>query len=399
MKKLVQINVVCNGSTGRIMCDIAKKAKSENIDPYCFYGRGNPNKDVNCIRIGNNFSTYFHVLLARLGFNGYGSYFSTKKLIKNLKKINPDIIHMHNIHGYYLNLKVLFKYLKKEYKGKIIWTLHDCWSFTGHCSYFTKVNCNKWQKKCFDCPQLKEYPKTFIDRTNSEFKLKKKLFCGLNNLTLVTPSAWLANLVRMSFLNKYRIQVINNGIDLNVFKPTANNDIYEKYNIPKDKKIILGVANIWEERKGLDIFLSLSHIISNEEIIILIGLNELQLHHLPSNIIGIKRTDNIEELRSLYTIANVFLNPSLEETFSLVTVEAISCGTPVVVNDSSAVSELVINNIGYIVNNHRVGEYYKKIKKIFTEDISKDRKRFLFEHSKKYDSKTILNQMISLYKE
>ena len=230
-KKLVQINSVCNGSTGKIMCDIALNSKNCGFDSYCFFGRGNPNKKVNCIKFGNKLSFYFHALIARLGFNGYGSYFSTRKMIKKIKKINPDVIHMHNIHGYYLNLPIFFKYLKKEFKGKIIWTLHDCWSFTGHCSYFTMAKCNKWQKECYNCPQLNAYPKEYFDTTNREFKLKRKLFLGLNNLTIVTPSEWLKKLVKKSFLKEYKCKVINNGIDLNIFKPQPNGNIYDKYNI------------------------------------------------------------------------------------------------------------------------------------------------------------------------
>ena len=196
MKKLVQINVVCNGSTGKIMCDISNEAEKKQYDVYCFYGRGKGIENIKNFRIGNNFSVFFHLCLARMGFNGHGSYFSTKKLIKKLKKINPDIIHLHNIHGYYLNLRVFFKYLKNEYNGKVIWTLHDCWAFTGHCSYFTMINCEKWKKKCHDCPQLYCYPKQMFDTTAREYCFKKKLFSGLKNLIIVTPSVWLKDLVK-----------------------------------------------------------------------------------------------------------------------------------------------------------------------------------------------------------
>ena len=178
MKRIVEINSVCNGSTGKIMCDIAKNALEKGMGAYCFFGRGKPNESVNCIKIESKLTFLFHTLIGRLGFNGHGSYFSTKRMVRKIRKINPDVIHMHNIHGYYLNLKVLFNYLKNEYNGKIIWTLHDCWSFTGHCSYFTMINCNKWQEKCYNCPQLSCYPKELFDTTKREYAQKKKRILG-----------------------------------------------------------------------------------------------------------------------------------------------------------------------------------------------------------------------------
>ena len=380
MKKLVQINSVCNGSTGKIMCDIAKSANENNYQTYCFYGRGKPNQKLNCIKIGSSFSIYFHLLIARFGFNGHGSYFATKRLIKKLKKIKPDIIHLHNIHGYYINLKVLFNYLKYSYNGKIIWTLHDCWSFTGHCSYFTMANCNKWIHGCNNCPQVSCYPKEFFDTSKSEYAFKKKVFSGINNLTLVTPSKWLKELVEKSFLNCYDVKVVNNGIDTSVFKPTFDDSIYDKYNIPRNKKIILGVANIWDKRKGFDIFIKLSKIIEQNMIIVLVGLNKKQSKNLPKNIIGIDIINNQNELASLYTIADVFVNPSLEETFSLVTVEAMACNTCVVVCDTSAPKEL-IRNIDILVN-HDVNEYYHAIKMVINSNV--DCNKSFFKYQKKY---------------
>ncbi|NLA34023.1 MAG: glycosyltransferase [Tenericutes bacterium] len=348
MNKLVQINIVCNGSTGRIMCDIAKKAEKEGFQSYIFYGRGKPSKELNCTRIGNNLSVYFHVFLTRF-FNkhGHGSYFATKKLVRELKKITPDIIHLHNIHGYYINLKILFNYLKYEYKGKIIWTLHDCWSFTGHCTHFTIVECNKWQGKCYKCPQVTTYPKAFlIDTSKKEFQTKKKLFTGLNNLTIITPSKWLADLVKKSFLNEYKIEVINNGVDLNIFKPTCDERIYKKYNIPKNKKIILGVANIWGERKGLNDFIELSKIINNEYKIVLVGVNAVDKKKIPANIICVNRTDNAIELAKFYSAAYCYVNPTYEDNYPTTNIEAISCGTYVISYDTGGCKEQITNNKG-----------------------------------------------------
>ena len=349
MKKLVQINVVCNGSTGRIMCDIAKEANNNGFDSFCFYGRGMPNNEVNCIRIDNKFSIYFHVLLARLGFNGHGSYFATKKLVRRLRKINPDVIHLHNIHGYYINLKILFKYLKDEYSGKIIWTLHDCWAFTGHCSYFTLAKCNKWQTECKKCPQLNCYPKELFDTTNGEFKMKSKLFTEIENLTIVTPSEWLKDLVNESFLKGYKVEVINNGIDTNIFKPACDNGIYDKYQIPRDKKIILGVANIWEERKGLKDFIELAKCIDNDYVIVLVGIDKKIKKELPDNIITIARTDKQSELAAIYSSATVLFNPTYEDNFPTVNIECISAGTPVVTYDTGGCKE-TIRGYGKVIN-------------------------------------------------
>lgn len=395
-KKIAYINVVCNGSTGKIVYDIAKKAETEGYETYCFFGRGNPRKDIKCIKIGNKLSVNFHALLARIGLNGHGSYFATKKLVKNLKEINPDIIHMHNIHGYYINLKVLFKYLKKDYQGKIVWMLHDCWTFTGHCSYYSTIKCNKWMECCHNCPQLKYYPKEYIDTTKMEYLFKKNLFNGLNSMTLITPSYWLENEAKKSFLKSYPIKTIHNGIDFDIFKPIIDNDIYEKYNIPKNKKILLGVANIWEDRKGLNIFLELSKIIKDDEIIVLVGLSNKQLQNLPKNIIGITRTDNQEELVKLYSIATAFINPSTEETFSLVTVEAMACGAPVVVCGLTAPKELVNDKVGIVVNKHNYKSYYDAFNKILSSNLNK---KEIIKYAHNFSKEKMVEENIKVYKD
>lgn len=396
MKKLVLLNVVCNGSTGKIMYDLASSAEGNDYDVTCIYGRGTSKDGTKFFKFNNRIGTYFHVLLARLGFNGHGSYFATKKIVRYLRKIDPDIIHMHNIHGYWINLKVLFKYLKNEYKGKIVWTLHDCWAFTGHCSHFTMAKCNKWQKTCFKCPILQNYPKEYFDTTTKEYLLKKKMFTNINNLSLVVPSNWLKELVSKSFLKEYKVSVISNGIDLSVFKPTINKEIHEKYSIPNDKKIILGVSNVWNKEKGFNFFLEMANIISEDEIIVLVGLNKKQKKILPKNVIGIEKTENVQELVNIYSIASVFVNPSLEETFSLVTIEAMACGLPVVVSKTSAIKELVSEETGYIVKNESVNNYYKLVENILKTGKDKYLK-FLQDTTKKYILDNMLNENLKNY--
>ena len=354
--KLVQINTVCNGSTGKIMGDIQRVANAEGFETLSIYGRRRGYKDLRCKKVGGFFSFWFHVFLTTVfDLHGHGSYFKTKKIVRILRKEKPDIIHLHNIHGYYLNYKVLFKYLKNEYKGKIFWTLHDCIPFTGHCSHFILANCDRWKKVCHDCPNKKKYPVSlFFDRSYKNYIEKEKLFTGLDNLTIITPSDWLNRLVRESFLKEYyNVITINNGIDLNIFKPTIDDSIYKKYKIPKDKRVLLGVANVWTKEKGLDDFLELSKkLIRENYVIVLVGLKQKQINemHEYKNIIKIRRTDNQLELVKLYTMAYAFINPTYEDNYPTVNLEAIACSTPVITYNTGGCSEQVDHSTGIVTN-------------------------------------------------
>lgn len=387
MKKLVQINVVCNGSTGKIMCDIAKDAEEKGYETYCFFGRGKENDSIKCCKIESSLSILLHAFIARIGFNGHGSYFVTKKIVRKLKKINPDVIHLHNVHGYYLNLKVLFKYLKNDYKGKIIWTLHDCWAFTGHCAYFTMVKCNKWKTQCHNCPQLNSYPKEIFDTTEREYKLKKELFTNLPNLTIVAPSMWLRNLIKKSFLSNYPVKVVNNGINLDIFKPTYDDYIYDKYNIPRNKKIILGVANIWEERKGISDFFELNNYLNLLEYqIVLVGVSKKNISNIPQNIVCVERTDDAYDLAKIYTISTVLFNPTYEDNYPTVNLESIACNTKVITYDTGGCKEQIeLFDYGYIVEKKdfntivRIIENLKKSKndKNMSYDINQMVKKYI----------------------
>lgn len=396
MKTIVQINSFSNGSTGKIMRDISEQCIKQGYNCYNFFGRGNIYNPKTDFKIESKLSLYIHGVLARIGFNGHGSYFVTKKLIKKIKKINPNVIHLHNIHGYYINLKILFNYLKKEYNGKIIWTLHDCWAFTGHCSHFTYAKCLKWQNGCFCCPQIKKYPKEIFDTTRAEYNLKKQIFTGLNNMIIVTPSLWLLKIVQKSFFKKYPIKVINNGINLNIFKKYSSEEleeIYDKYNIPKNKKILLGVANVWEGRKGLNRFIELSNIIDNEYIIVLVGVDNKIKKIIPDNIIKIYRTDNQVDLAKIYNIAYIYLNLSVEESFGMTTIEANACGTPSFVLNSTALPECINSESGVIINNMSSDIFDDIINNIETKFIESK----ILKHSKKYDSSKKIKEYIDLY--
>ncbi|MGL5245495.1 MAG: glycosyltransferase [Sarcina sp.] len=397
--KVLQINSVCGvGSTGRIVTDLYKILEKRGHKCVIAYGRGNASKDINSIKIGNDIDIYKHVAETRLfDKHGFASLNATKRFIQQIEKYDPDIIHLHNIHGYYINIQVLFKYLKKA-KKSVVWTLHDCWSFTGHCCYFDYIGCNKWKEKCYECPQKKAYPSSFfIDNSSNNFEEKKKLFTSLDDLTMVAPSKWLANLVQKSYLNKYRVQVINNGIDLNIFKPTESN-LREFYDI-KHKKIILGVANVWDERKGLRYFLELNKRLHSDYQIIIVGLTEKQKQELPSNIIGITRTNSVEELVKLYTVADVFVNPTLEEAMGLVNVEALACGTPVITFNTGGSIECIDNTCGIIVNKGDINMLYEEITKYFNNKKNNYAISSIERAHKYYDKNKRFLDYVNLYEE
>lgn len=348
MSKILFINSVCNGSTGTICKTLYKAAVEAGHECCIAYGRGEAPKGFKTIKIGNKLDIYLHVLKARLfDASGFGSKHATKEFIKKIDEFKPDIIHLHNIHGYYVNIEILFKYLKAHPEIKKIWTLHDCWAFTGHCPHFEYEKCEQWKNECKKCVRRNEYPKSLVDRCNRNYWLKKSTFTNVDNLMLVSPSNWLMNLIKDSFFKEYPIEVINNGVDTSIFKHTESN-IKERYGI-KNKKVILGVASVWDKKKGLDTFIELSKQLDNEYQIVLIGLNKKQIKKLPSNIIGITRTENVEELVKWYSAADVYFNPTLEDNYPTVNLEAIACETPVVTFNTGGSPESV--KYGKVVDN------------------------------------------------
>lgn len=359
MPKLLQINVVVNwGSTGRIAEEIGQLAISEGWDSYIAYGRGIPKSKSKLLRIGSNLNMYIHGLMSRIFDNhGLSSKIATEKLIRKIEEIKPDIIHLHNIHGYYLNYSVLFKYLS-QLDIPIVWTLHDCWPYTGHCAYYTFIDCNRWKNGCYNCPQKYSYPATlFFDNSSFNYEYKKKVFNSIKNMTMVPVSNWLANELRNSFINKYPIKVINNGVDLKVFVPMPNENKNEKFTI-------LGVASVWEKRKGLNDFIKLSQKLSNDFQIILVGLNNKQIKFLPPQIKGIERTNSILELVKLYNVADVFLNPTWEDNFPTTNLESLACGTPIITYRTGGSVESVDENTGFIIEPGNIDGIITAIKHI-----------------------------------
>jgi putative colanic acid biosynthesis glycosyltransferase len=366
--KILQINSVCGvGSTGRIVLDIHKILLSQGHESFIAYGRGNTRDITNTIRIGSKFNNNIHAISSRLFDNhGFASKLATKKFIQRIQHINPDLIHIHNLHGYYLNIELLFNYLKLS-KKPVIWTLHDCWAFTGHCAYFDYVGCNKWRTGCHTCPQRNEYPKSWlIDNSKRNYAKKKELINSLDNLTIISPSNWLSELVKDSYLKKFPRKVINNGIDLEKFKPTESN-FRENYEL-KDKFIILGVANIWNARKGLKYFIELSNKIREDEALVIVGLTKKQSKYLPRNIVPILRTNSISELVEIYSTTDVYFNPTLEDNFPTTNLESLACGTPVITFDSGGSKESIDNQTGYAVPTGNLDKALIAIRNVYSSN-------------------------------
>ena len=347
--KVLQINTVCGrGSTGRIVVDINNSLTSTGHIGKVIYGRYSAPEYIDAVKIGSKLSTYYHVFKTRIfDRQGFGSKKATKKLISIIEEYQPDIIHLHNLHGYYINIKIFFSYLAIK-DIPIVWTFHDCWPYTGHCVHSDYIGCEKWKKACYKCQKKKEYPNSFVwDNSRKNYFQKKKLFTLPKNITIVTVSDWLKKQVKQSFMSKYDVVRIYNGIDRNVFRPTKS-DVREQLGI-KDKFMILGVSDTWSERKGLSYFIKLAKELKEDEVIVMIGFKSEDIRSLPKNIIALERTENITKLVEFYSAADVVLNPSFEETFGLVTAEALSCGTPVIVSNTTASPELVDTTCGRVV--------------------------------------------------
>ncbi len=391
--KIVEINSTPYGSTGKITREICKIVESNGDEAFLFTKkwRNSSIKMNNHFYIGNFIENLFaRIFCPIFGIEGKFSYFSTKRLITKLKKINPDIIHLHNIHGWYLNFDLLFDYIKKS-KCNIIWTLHDCWSFTGHCPNFETIKCEKWILGCFDCKQLGNYPAMKIDNTNKMWNKKRKWFTCISKLIIVTPSMWLSKLLERSYLSEYPKMVINNGIDLNVFAPTKSN-IKKRLKI-NDKKILLGVAFSWTYLKGLDVIIELSKIINNDIYqIVLIGTDKNVDKVLPNNIISIHRTNNQKELAEIYSAAFTLINPTREDVLGMVNIEANACGTPVITFNTGGSPECITNKSGIVTKEKTAQSILEEL-----DNVEKINREDCVEAAKRFDMNEKFNEYIKLY--
>ena len=344
--KCVQVNSVPHGSTGSIMMGLHGKLLDEGVDSYVCWGRGRSAEGERELKFGTDLGFYGDVLRTRFdGRAGFHSRGATRRLLAWLDEIDPDVVHLHNVHGYYVNIEMLFEWLA-SHRCRVKWTLHDCWAFTGHCAHFTYAKCAQWQSRCAHerpCPQLGTYPKTYSRRSCARnFEDKQRLFnlVSSERMELITPSKWLADLVGQSFLSKYPVTVKHNEIDRSVFKPTPS-DFRERYGIG-DRFMILGVASPWTERKGLGDFVKLAGELDGSQFaIVLVGLSEKQIGKMPPGLIALPRTNTPAELTAIYTAADVFFNPTREDNYPTVNLEAEACGTPVVTYDVGGCRETV----------------------------------------------------------
>ena len=392
---IVYINTVNNtGSTGRITYDLSHIAEENGLASYIAYGRGVVPSNSNEYRIGNRLDFFHHVGFHFMtGRNGFFSRSVTERFLHWLDDIKPDLIHLHNIHGFYIHVGMLFDYIR-QHNIPVVWTLHDCWPFTGHCAYFDYAQCSRWQSGCHDCSIYRSaYPYSiFRDNSRENYALKKEAFSNVKNLTIVSPSNWLSDMVKSSFLSTYPVKVIPNGINLQTFRP-LDTEIKTAH-----AKNILGAANVWTERKGLSAFLKLADMLDDSYHITLVGLNRKQQAHIsrqyPHKITAIQRTQNLNELVELYNNAFVFVNPTLEDNFPTTNLESLACGTPVITYRTGGSPESLDSSCGIVVEKDDISSLCRAITSLPESGITRTACR---QRALDYDKNKCFMEYISLY--
>lgn len=396
--KLLLVNTTINTiSTGRIAEVIGRYAQKSGYEVFAGCRFKNSGSALKVIKIGLNTDHYIHALSTRLtDRHGFGSAGATKEFIRQLDKINPDIINLHNIHGYYLNIELMADWLIRHNRP-VVWTFHDCWPFTGHCTYFDSVGCNRWTTGCHDCPNRQTYPSAwFHDNSRKNFIRKKELFNAIPQLTIVVPCQWMANNVSRSFFKDKRTVIIYNGVNTEIFKPTAADRAQQlKRSLQLEgKRVILGVANVWEKRKGLDDFKKMASLLRYDERIVLIGTNKKQIASLPDRIIGIGRIENMTRLAEFYSMADAFINPTYDDNFPTTNIEALACGTPVVTYDTGGSPEAVSPTTGAIVAKGDVAGAIENARRLWVENPSEHCRRRALTN---FDSRDRYNDYINLF--
>lgn len=371
MKKLLQINPVLrvSTSTGRIMQEIGELALQNGWESYIAYSKGRdgirPCRSQ-VIPIGNRASVCLHGLETRLfDRHGLASDKATRQFVKQLEVLRPDIVHIHNIHGYFLNYRILFDYL--SHSGiPVVWTVHDCWLYTGHCYYYSYIGCEKWKSGCGQCPQYRKFPASWwADRSAQNFIDKRAAFTSMphDKLTIVPVSEWIKEEMQQSFLRNYPFRVIHNGIDTRVFQPYWAADVKAQYGL-QGKHIVLGVASIWSEEKGWEDFRKLAAKLCGDEVMVLVGVTEQQKKMLPAKVKGIIRTEHVRQLAGLYAVADVFVNLTWQDNYPTVNMEAIACGTPVVTYRTGGSVEAVTEDTGFIVEQGDIDGVLRAVREI-----------------------------------
>lgn len=394
--KIFEINSVPYGSTGRIMFQIAEKVEMDGgvaFTAATYVRKRNIKFPDNYYQINGPIGKYLHLRLAKVtGKHGCYSHYSTKRLIRKIRKVSPDIIHLHNLHEGVVNIPMFFKFLK-EYRKPVIWTLHDCWAFTGHCPHFTYEQCYKWKKECYECIKYEQYPTCKIDDSTFQYNMKKKAFQNVPNLMIVTPSKWLKMLVEQSYLSEYPVKVIHNGIDLEKFKPTESK-FREKYGL-QNKYILLGVAFDWGIKKGIDVFEKLAKELDDNFTIVLVGVRPQIKRQLPKNIISIETTQNQYELAKIYSAADLLVNPTLEDNFPTVNMEALACGTPVLTYQTGGSPETIDDSCGWVIPYNNYEMMKKKIICISKENTSL--KKMCVKKAEEFNNELSITKYLDLY--
>ena len=384
------------GCTGRIAQGICETLIENGKEAAIAWGRTNTAPDtIETIQIGNRNDQLLHGLYTRITDRcGLGSKAVTKKFLKQMDAYAPDIVHLHIMHGYYINIEILFRYLKEK-KIPVVWTFHDCWAFTGHCPYFDMVGCEKWKTGCYSCEQKLHHPQSLLlDNSKGNYRRKREAFTGVEKMVIVTPSEWLKGLVEQSFLKEYSVKVINNGINTKDFQPTFG-IMKEKLGIG-EKKILLGVSSTWAEGKGLKDFVTLSQKISPEYRVVLVGLTKKQLKELPETITGVERTDSVKELAELYTAATAFLNLTYEDNYPTTNLEAIACGTPVITYRTGGSPEIVEKTgFGQVVSQGNVEEVIEAIEKVEGMTVTADAVAYLEQQERFKDYRNLYEELLS----
>ena len=418
--RIAQINVVASLSTGRIAAQLCRLAKEAGHKALLCHSRDHAPRDIASFRMGSKLDTYVHVGLSRLTDRaGFYSRLATRQLIRQLEDYQPDLIHLHNLHGYYLHLPTLFQYLKKK-DLPVVWTLHDCWAYTGHCAYYTTaknapplqavrrrarqetVGCERWKGGCGECVLKNAYPSSWLrDQSARNWQEKRKLFTGVPHMVIATPSEWLADEVQQSFLKDYPVYVLPNGLDLASFRPCADEsymaDVVRFYGLERTggRKLVLSVAAVWDERKGLEDLIELSRVLGPEYCVAAVGLDEHQIEALPKNtVLGIKRTGNLNDLCALYTAADVYVSASREETMGMTLLESLACGTQVLCYNATAMPEIVTPDVGETVSVGDIEEMAAAVRRLCETPKSA---RACIERAAEYDADKRFGAYIRLY--
>ena len=399
MPKLVQFNSVANwGSTGRLAEDIGDVAMAAGWESFIVFGRESNPSNSHLIQVGGRMSVMSHVIISRLfDRHGFGSYMATKQLLKRLDEIKPDVFQFHNVHGYYLNLPLVLQYAIEK-RIPIVWSLHDCWSMTGHCSHFVTVGCDRWKTECHNCPRRCDYPSSwFIDSSRRNYRDKKRLIEAVPRLTIISGSEWLAGIAAQSYFKGRDIRYIPDGIDTSIYQPRSNGDELRNKLGLKGKFVILATGTVWGENKGLKDYGELRKMLSDDYAIVLVGMSDEDLATVPEGVIGLPRTKSPQELSEFYSMADCVMSLSRMESFGLTPVEGFACGTPAIVYNTTALPELITPETGYVASFLSVTDVKEKV------EMMKAKGKAFFSQScrrvavEKYDRHRCYSEYLKVY--